>query len=205
MSNEILDVNRAHAELEKAGQSNPGPWTSHSRYAALACQYIAQKCSHLDPTQAYILGLMHDIGRYVGVTGNRHLLDGYRYCMQFGWEKAAQICITHAFILQDIHSLLGTYDMTPEEFAFMKDFIETVSYDDYDLLVQLCDKLAMPTGFCLIEKRFVDVAMRYGTHPVTVPRWKRVYEIKDHFEQMMGCSIYDVLPGVVENTMKITF
>ncbi len=202
---DVLDIDRAHAELEKAEKSNPGPWTDHSKYAALACQNIAQKCPHLDPVQAYILGLMHDIGRHVGVTSNRHLVDGYHYCMHYGWDKAAQICVTHAFIIKDIHSLLGTYDMTPQEFEWLKAFVENVTYDDYDLLVQLCDKLAMPTGFCLIEKRFVDVALRYGTQPIMVPRWKRIYEIKDHFEKIMGCSIYDVLPGVVENSMRISF
>ena len=25
-------------------------------------------------------------------------------------------------------------------------------YDDYDRLVQLCDALAMPSGFCLLER-----------------------------------------------------
>ena len=49
-------------------------------------------------------------------------------------------------------------------------------------LVQLCDSLALPTGFCLLEKRFVDVALRYGTHPATVLRWKKILEIKEYFE-----------------------
>ncbi len=205
MSEEILDIKRAQAELQKAGRSNPGPWTAHSEYVAQACRNIAQKCPHLDPTQAYILGLMHDIGRYVGVTSEKHLIDGYRYCMKYGWEKAAQICITHAFIIKDINTLIGKFDITREEHNFIKQFVEEVTYDDYDLLVQLCDKLALPTGFCIVEKRFVDIALRYGTFPVTVPRWKRIYEIKSHFEEIMGCSVYDVLPGVVENTLKISF
>ena len=73
-------------------------------------------------------------------------------------------------------------------------------YDDYDRLVQLCDSLALPSGFCLLEKRFVDVALRYGTPPVIVDRWKKILEIKDMFEKKINCSIYKLLPGVVENT-----
>ena len=38
-----------------------------------------------------------------------------------------------------------------------------------DRLVQLCDALCLPAGFCLMEKRPVDVAVRYGVHPHTVP------------------------------------
>ena len=82
--------------------------------------------------------------------------------------------------------------------AFVKDAV----YDDYDLLVQLCDALALPTGFCLLEKRFVDVAIRYGTHPATIDRWKAVLNTKAHFEKIMGCSIYEVLPGVIENSFR---
>ena len=84
----------------------------------------------------------------------------------------------------------------------MDRFVKDAVYDDYDRLVQLCDALALPNGFCLLEKRFVDVAIRYGTYPATVDRWKTVLDIKAHFESMIGCSIYDLLPGVVENSFK---
>lgn len=62
--------------------------------------------------------------------------------------------------------------------------------------------LALPTGFCLLEKRFVDVTIRYGTHPSTIERWKVILGIKEHFEKKMGCSIYDCLPGVIENSFQ---
>jgi hypothetical protein len=40
----------------------------------------------------------------------------------------------------------------------------------------------------------VDVTIRYGVHPSTIPRWKKVLEIKDYFEEQMGCTIYEALP-----------
>ena len=195
---------RSDAEntLKSAYDANPGPWADHSRYVAQACENIAKRCPHLDVDDAYILGLLHDIGRYAGVTSEKHLLDGYRYCKWRGWDKAAQICISHAFMIKDISASIGVFDMPPEDKAFMEEFVQNAVYDDYDLLVQLCDALAMPTGFCLLEKRFVDVAIRYGSHPVLVDRWKAVLDIKAHFEEIMGCSIYDVLPGVIENSFR---
>ncbi len=147
----ILNSYVAEKELEKAGKSNPGPWTNHSKYVALAAKNIASKCKELDEDKAYICGLMHDIGRYVGVTSEKHLIDGYKYCMKNGWEDVAKICITHAFMLQDVNSSIGKFDMSKEEFEFMKEFIETVEYDDYDLLIQLCDNLALPSGFCIFK------------------------------------------------------
>lgn len=152
-----MELNRHIAEqaLKEAEKSNPGVWAEHSRYAAKACEKIALCCKDLSADMAYMLGLLHDIGRYVGVSSEKHLIDGYRYCMERGWKKAAQICISHAFMIQDIHTSIGTFDVSKEDYLFMKEFVENAVYDDYDRLVQLCDALALPTGFCLLEKRLV--------------------------------------------------
>ena len=120
--------------------------------------------------------------------------------MERGWEKAAQICISHAFMIQDINTSIGKFDVSDNDYLFMKKFVADAVYDDYDRLVQLCDALAMPTGFCLLEKRFVDVTIRYGFHPATIDRWKKILEIKASFEKQIGGSIYALLPGVVENS-----
>ena len=180
------DRKTAEQAIREAYESNPGGWAEHSRYVAQACENIASHCKGLSGEKAYVLGLLHDIGRYAGVSSEKHLIDGYRYCSARGWSKAAQICI----------------DVSEEDFLFMKNFVANAVYDDYDLLVQLCDSLALPTGFCLLEKRFVDVTIRYGAHPFTVDRWKKILQIKAFFEEKAGCSIYDLLPGVVENSLR---
>lgn len=199
-----MELTRQTAEqaLQEASKSNPGPWVDHVRYVAKACENIAARCENLSSELAYLYGLLHDIGRYAGVSSEKHLIDGYRYCMERGWEKAAQICISHAFMIQDINTSIGEFDVSDEDYLFMKDFVANAVYDDYDRLVQLCDSLALPTGFCLLEKRFVDVTLRYGVHPSTIDRWKKVLEIKALFEKQIGCSIYDLLPGVVENSFR---
>lgn len=93
-------------------------------------------------------------------------------------------------MIQYIETSIGVFDMPPEDKEFMAEFVKNVIYDDYDLLVQLCDVLALPTGFCLLEKRFVDVTIRYGIHPATIDRWKAVLNIKAHFEKIMGCIFW---------------
>lgn len=196
------DRKTAETALTQAAASNPGPWEAHSRHVAQACEAIAARCPELDADTAYVLGLLHDIGRYAGVSSERHLIDGYRYCIDHGWEKAAQICISHAFMLQNIETSIGVFDVTKEDYDFMKDFVAHAKYDDYDRLVQLCDALALPSGFCLLEKRFVDVTLRYGFHPATLDRWRRTLDLKTYFEGKTGCSIYDLLPGVAENSLR---
>ena len=197
-----LNIQTVEMTLTEAAQSNPGAWVDHSRYVAKACKNIASHCKDLSSEQAYLFGLLHDIGRYAGVSSERHLIDGYRYCMERGWEKAAQICISHAFMIQDVDTSIGVFDVSDDEYLFMKEFVANAVYDDYDRLVQLCDSLALPTGFCLLEKRFVDVTIRYGFHPATVDRWKKILEIKAMFEKQMGCSVYTLLPGIVENSFR---
>ena len=190
----------AEKTLAWAHSRNPGPWADHSRYVAQACRAIAQQCPHLDADTAFCYGMLHDIGRYAGVTSERHLLDGYRYCIRQGWEKAAQICISHAFMIQDTATSIGVFDMPPEDKAFLDEFVRDAVYDDYDLLVQLCDALALPSGFCLLEKRFVEVTLRYGFHEFTLQRWRKTLAIKHRFEKMIGRSIYELLPGAAENS-----
>ncbi len=192
----------AEGTLAWALTQNPGPWGDHSRVVARGCRIIAG-LSGLDPQKACVLGLLHDIGRYPGVTGIRHMLDGYRFCMARGWEKQAAICLDHGYLIQeDVSAIVGPNDLTDAEQRELAALVAALSYDDYDLLVQLCDALALPTGFCLLEKRWIDVAMRYGTHPANVRRWKRTLEIKAYFEEKMGRGLYEVLPGVVENTFR---
>lgn len=199
-----MEFNKKTAQqaLEQAAKSNPGAWVDHSKYVAEACKNIALRCKNLSADQAYLFGLLHDIGRYAGVTSEKHLIDGYRYCMERGWERAAQICISHAFMIQDIHTSIGEFDVSDADYLFMETFVANAVYDDYDRLVQLCDSLALPTGFCLLEKRFVDVTIRYGVHPATIDRWKKILEIKALFEAQIGCSVYTLLPGVVENSLR---
>lgn len=202
---EILDLKRAEYELNKAYKSNPTPWAEHSRYVAKAARIIASEYNKkstdkkLDEDNSYIFGLLHDIGRYTGISVERHLIDGYKYCINYGWEKMAQICITHAFMIPDVNTAIGTFDMPEEDFNFIKNFVTNAVYDDYDLLIQLCDSLALPSGFCLLEKRFIDVALRYGTFPQSALRWKRVFEIKAYFESVIGTSIYNLLPNIKDN------
>ena len=62
------DRKTAEAALSWAEEQNPGPWSAHSRYVAEACQNIASYCPGLSAERAYVLGLLHDIGRYAGVT-----------------------------------------------------------------------------------------------------------------------------------------
>ena len=193
-------LEEAQAALEEASKMNPGPWVEHSRTVAIACKCIAEHCPDIDEHKAFLLGLLHDIGRRVGVVSERHMLEGYRYCMERGWSDNARVCITHSFIVKDIRSAIGEWDVPKEDFDFVSKYIGDIRYTDYDLLVQFCDSVALHDGCCLLEKRQMDIVRRYGIHPYTVRRYERLLEIKKYFENKIGCSIYSILPNVTEAT-----
>lgn len=64
----------------------------------------------------------------------------------------------------------------------------------------LCDAVSLANGYCLMEKRLVDVALRRGTNSYSVARWRVFFDIQQEIEAAIGRSIYQVLPGVVETT-----
>lgn len=186
---------RAKEELTLAGQYNPGPWTLHSLHVAQAAERIAVPCG-LDGEKAFVLGLLHDIGRRTGIAAVRHTIDGYDYAMSQGWDEVARICLTHSFPVKDIDADIGKKDITPGQYEFIRDFLNYLEYDDYDKLIILCDALGDANGFCILEKRFIDTTRRYGIFPFSVDRWNRTYEYKDYFEKKLGVSLYSLLPGI---------
>ena len=197
----MLTIEQAKQELKLAVQNNPGPWEQHSLVTADNAMRIAEKIPGMDPEKAYIMGLLHDIGRREGITGMRHIVDGYRYLISIGEEEIAPICITHSYPIKDPKLFAGKQDCTPEEIALVRQVLENREYDDYDRLIQLCDAISLPNGACIMEKRFVDVVMRHGMYAFTVEQWRKYMEIKKYFDTLCGCNIYTLLPGIMENSM----
>ena len=190
----------AMRELKLAGELNPGPWVMHSVNTGIAAQKIAEKVPSLDPEKAYIVGLLHDIGRRVGIVNiPTHIYEGYKYCMEKGWDEAARICMTHSYL-----RMRDEFDYEPEsdQEKAIRDYISDCGEaDDYDRLIQLCDSLAVDYGFVILEKRFVDVTRRYGIMEGYIKGWDIAFAVKESFEKRMGCSVYDVLPDIGRTTL----
>ena len=189
----------AMRELKLAEELNPGPWVGHSVNVGIAARMIAEKVPSMDPEKAYILGLLHDIGRRVGIVDiPTHICEGYKYCMQKGWDEAARICMTHSYLR--MRDEFG-YEPENEQEKAIKAYIMNCEADDYDRLIQLCDSLAVDYGFVILEKRFVDVTRRYGIMEDYIRGWETAFAIKEAFEKEMGCSVYDVLPDIGRTTL----
>ena len=94
----MLPTREEAIALVKDGlQSNPGPWGKHCFTAAHCAEKIASACGDMDSEKAYILGLLHDIGRKYGVRHLGHVSDGFSYMTRLGYYEVAKVCLMHSF------------------------------------------------------------------------------------------------------------
>lgn len=142
----------------------------------------------MDSEKAYIVGLLHDIGRKFGTRHMGHVADGYSYMMSLGYDEAAHVCLTHSFNRQTTDDYIGNFDTTDEELRLIQDALRSILMDEYDRLVQLCDSLAGAEEILDIEERMGDVKRRYGGYPEE--KWNKNLAIKRHFEEKMGKDLY---------------
>ena len=196
----MLTPHEADKELKIAAQLTPGPWEQHSISVARNARLIAQNVDGMDCDKAYIMGLLHDIGRRAGIKGILHIFDGYDYMMSLGQPEIARICLTHSFPIKDVNTFFGKYDCSAEQKQFLQEFLNEREYDNYDILIQLCDAISLPNGACIMEKRLIDVALRHGLPDFTIEKWKAFMNTKKYFDELCGCNIYSLLPNVLENS-----
>lgn len=180
----------AESLLKEAETLNPGQWVKHSENVALAAKLISEKCG-MDSDKAYVLGLLHDIGRRFGVSYLAHVYDGYHYLLDLGYNEAARIALTHSFNLMVLEDYIGKFDISIEKQEELRSLLASTKIDDYDLLIQLCDAMALPDRIADLETRMNDVKSRYGSYPQE--KWDRNLELKDYFDKKCGTDIYEIL------------
>ncbi len=181
----------AESLVREAEAINPGPWGDHCRVAAHCAEKIASRCEGMNPDKAYIVGLLHDIGRRFGGRHLGHVADGYSYMMSLGYDEVARICLTHSFNNQSMDGYIGKIDTTEDEWKLIQTELSKITMDDYDRLIQLCDALAGAEGVLDIEERMGDVKRRYGCYPED--KWNINLELKKLFEDRMNADLYVVV------------
>lgn len=188
----IPSMEEAQRLLKEAETCNPGPWGAHSRTAAHCAMKIAEAVPGMDPQKAYILGLLHDIGRRFGVRHLGHVSDGYSYMMSLGYDEVARICLTHSFHGHGMEEYIGKVDTSEAEYELIRSNLAKTEFDDYDRLIQLCDSMAGAGVILDMEERMGDVKRRYGWYPQE--KWDANFALKHYFEEKAGGrDIYEIV------------
>lgn len=200
----MLPTREEAMELVRDGLlCNPGPWGKHCLITAHCAEKIASACGNMDAEKAYILGLLHDIGRKFGVKHLGHVLDGYLYMKSLGYDDVARICLTHSFNNHTVDEYIGKFDVSGDELSFIKTELDKIMYDDYDMLIQLCDSLAGTEGVLDIQQRMDDVKKRYGFYPKN--KWNTNIRLMNYFEKKANKNIYVVCEKDTYVTEDILF
>ena len=191
----LVKITRAQAlrYLDEARRLNDGGWIVHSLAVGTAAERIAALVEGLDAERAFVFGVLHDIGRRFGEMGMNHVILGYRFLLEQRDTEAAEICLTHSFPVQEITAVHGGWDLTSEDYAFLDSFLQERTYTKYDRLIQLCDAMATGEGIVAIERRMMDIMLRYGIDETSLPRWRQLFAMKAEFEQYMGRSVESAL------------
>jgi len=191
MTQAYPSIEEAKRILQEAERCNPGPWGTHSRCVAECARKIAEACGDMDADKAYVLGLLHDIGRKFGARHLGHVYDGWKYMERLGYPAAGRICLTHSFPCQSLDFYIGKFDILPEQINEVREALKGLEYDDYDRLIQLCDAIGTADGVAAMEDRMEDVRSRYGFYPEE--KWKQNLVLREKFERRTGRDIYDLL------------
>lgn len=199
-----MSMARTEAELllAEAGGQNPAPWVAHSRFVACSARRIAIAAGLSDPDRAYTMGLLHDIGRKNGLSHLKHATDGYDFLLAQGHVAHASVCLSHSFPTRKLQEYFGEIDISGRQLNLLLEYLEQAEYTDYDRLIQLCDHLASARGYCVVEQRMVDVALRYGVSDDHRAKWAEVLKIRQLFDEKTGESIYSLLPGIARGTFQ---
>ena len=176
--------------LAEGESCNPGAWVGHLRNCARCAELIAPEVG-LDPEKAYVLVLLHDIGRKFGQGHMMHVYYGWKYMTELGYDEVAKICLTHSFTHQDFDCFIGKWDIPEEAQRELRAALEAAVYDDYDRLAQLCDGLALSTGVVNMVDRMTDVKRRYGMYPQE--KWDANLALLEEFSRRAGRDIYDII------------
>lgn len=199
-----MTKHEAHALLTWAKKLNPGAWSDHCEVVARAAETIAVKCG-IASDQAYVCGLLHDIGRYEGFYGLHHIYAGYELMKQKNELDIAGICLTHSFPCHDItlKEYIGVIDCNNAELHVITKYLANTEYNDIDKLIQLCDAISIPSGVCIIDVRLMEVARRHGLNDMSLTKWNAYYALKEYFDSLCGINIYELFyDEIVKNSIK---
>ncbi len=166
----------------------------HTRGVAAAAKKIASRTVSLNPEKAYILGLLHDYGKKKDEKAQQifHGRLGYEEMLERGFPEVARICLTHTFPSKDFDDKDFWY---PQEWKdWLREELKPIEYDDYDRLIQLCDKFFEGMTMISIEKRMQKICERYGlsedTYLVLVSEG---LVLKEYFDRLCGEDVYVIL------------
>jgi len=167
----------------------------HSAMVAVCAEIIASRLPEIDGQKAYLMGLFHDFGKLVyndEVCDKFHGLEGYKFLKNLGYDELARINLTHTFYQQELN-LREYASYNPWEMRHCKQLLNKLPFDDYDRLIQLCDRLSVGVTYNIKERmKFIQNTYRLPVALVK-KKYREALQLKKYFDDKCGCDIYKLL------------
>jgi len=181
------------------GKTENDGWVYHSICVGNCAKVIAQELNkrgyNLDLDKVQTLGYIHDIGKMVGPF-NKHDINGYKYMKSKGYDdEYYNICLVHEYLNNDyLCTTGGIIDNIP----FRTEFIKNHSYTMYEKIINLSDLMCTKV-INTLDRRLIDIIIRYGVYPNTRYYIVEAYKLKKYFDNLLGYNVYDLFPEIKEN------
>ncbi|MEE6207941.1 MAG: HD domain-containing protein [Alphaproteobacteria bacterium] len=160
--------------------------------AKIAEEFAKNTNGTLDPDTAYVLGLLHDIGRIKDetVTNIPHGIEGFNYLSKNGYPKLAPICLTHCFITKDID--IADYPAySPELLKQVKEYLDGIEYNDYDRVIQMADMFSRGKEILSIRQRLEKNKSFYHINHETYG--ESVYALRDYLNKKYEINVEKIV------------
>ncbi len=167
--------------------------------AKIARAIARQTGGSLNPEKAYILGLLHDVGRIKDETVTKipHGIEGFRYLTRLGYPGVAPVCLTHNFIDKDIKA--GDYPTySPKLFEQTKQFLSEIEYNDYDRLIQLGDLFSRGKEILSIRQRLDKNKQFYKIKNLSYE--DKAFALRDYFDDKFGIDVEKIVADTFDLT-----
>lgn len=155
-----------------------------------------------DVEKAFVLGLLHDIGRYI-VDENEaqypHTIAGYDRCIKLHAASVAPICLTHAILDKATKEEYPRY--TDHQLDFVNEKMSKINRSFYDDLIMLIDLHCRGDQVFSIQDRLNKNKNFYNIQSEDYS--SKYLELYSEFTKKYNVDIYSVCRFVSENRKEI--
>lgn len=197
-SKEALEILNQERKNQKDNR-----WIEHStcvgNIAGKIAEALNKKGINVDIDKAIALGYLHDIGKYNGES-HGHAIRGYEYLKNKDIDlDYCNICLTHSYLNNDIICTAGGLP-SREDNPFLDDFIKNHKYTIEEKIINISDLMcSQGDKIYTVDKRLIDIMIRYGTYENTQYHILETYKLKKYFDDLLEINLYSLFPEIKEN------
>ena len=208
----MINVNEAIEYIEKLKEydinkgRDPSTWFMYHNHVygvANVSKLIASRLDGISPERAFVLGLLHDVGRITERHEQRfHGVLGYEYLKDID-KEAARISMTHMFPLSyidDYECVEKSFFGKKEDYDFVKQFLQDNPINQTDKIVQISDALANAYGVVTIQERNEEYMKRHKCS-ISEKILNNMCALKTQFDDLLGADLYDLMKYLPKDYM----